>query len=130
MRQASLFLVGGTRSGKSALALRWAERQGQNRLFVATLRVRDEEMAARVARHRAERGAGWDVCEEGLALEEALSRHWQAKRPDVLLIDCLSSWIANLLEAGLGSAEITARVRAAVACQNAWPHIGRGQRNP
>ncbi|MBO4335460.1 MAG: bifunctional adenosylcobinamide kinase/adenosylcobinamide-phosphate guanylyltransferase [Desulfovibrio sp.] len=113
MRQASLFLVGGTRSGKSALALRWAEGQGQNRLFVATLRVCDDEMAARVARHRAERGAGWDICEEPLALENALSRRLHASsRPDVLVIDCVSSWIANLLETGLSSADIRARVHS------------------
>ncbi|MCR5813034.1 MAG: bifunctional adenosylcobinamide kinase/adenosylcobinamide-phosphate guanylyltransferase [Desulfovibrio sp.] len=113
MRQAGLFVVGGTRSGKSALALKWAQSQGTHRLFLATLRITDQEMAARVARHRTERGTCWQLCEEPLALEEALSRSFaQSGVPDVLLMDCLSSWLANLMEAGLSATEILSRVRA------------------
>ena len=110
--QPSLFVVGGTRSGKSALALRWAKAQGERRLFVATLRVCDEEMAKRVARHRAERGSDWEVCEEPLTLEEALKARLDQGTPDVLLLDCLSSWIVNLLAAELAASEILQRVRS------------------
>ena len=101
-----LLFVGGTRSGKSGLAQRWAEAQSPRRLFLATCRVEDAEMAARVARHQAVRGAGWHCVEEPLdplAVLGGCPAGSAFGGAGVVLLDCVSLWIANLLAAGGGS---------------------------
>lgn len=113
--------VGGTRSGKSALAQQWVEghASGGNArlLYVATCRVEDDEMAARVALHRQKRGPSWTVCEEALDPLGAVSKCLAAPpdtpqdRPCAILLDCISLWVANLLAAGLDSEAIAARVQ-------------------
>lgn len=121
---------GGARSGKSRLALARARALGARRLFVATADAReaeahgDAEMLARIARHRAERAQasqpdhdGFDTLEEPLALPEALAAVDPAAH-DVVLVDCLTLWLSNLLCAGatlddaLGAVE---RLRGALA---------------
>ncbi|OSM02519.1 bifunctional adenosylcobinamide kinase/adenosylcobinamide-phosphate guanylyltransferase [Magnetofaba australis] len=90
-------ILGGARSGKSALAQRLAEQSGLAVTYVATATPwsGDEEMAARIARHQADRPASWALVEEPIALAEALQRH---ARPDgALLVDCLTLWLNNLL---------------------------------
>ena len=89
------FLLGGARSGKSSLAVRLAGAAGAPVVFVATAEARDEEMAERIAHHRAERPPGWTTIEEPLELHAAVT-----SAPDgaVVVIDCLSLWVANLLE--------------------------------
>ena len=91
-----IFVLGGCRSGKSTYALQTAENvNGNKKIFVATCQPQDEEMAQRVARHQKERGQRWTTIEEPLHLPEAISEH----RPhaDVMLIDCLTLWVSNLL---------------------------------
>lgn len=89
-------VIGGCRSGKSAHALELAgARPGTRKLFIATCRPGDPEMQARVARHRRERSRHWQTLEEPLALAEALSA--ESGRQDVILVDCLTLWISNLL---------------------------------
>ncbi|MGH2970694.1 MAG: bifunctional adenosylcobinamide kinase/adenosylcobinamide-phosphate guanylyltransferase [Gaiellaceae bacterium] len=85
-------LVGGARSGKSLLAVERAQAEGKPVTFVATGEAGDEEMAERIARHRAERPAGWTTIEEPLDLERALA---SVPAGDTVVIDCLSLWIAN-----------------------------------
>jgi adenosylcobinamide kinase/adenosylcobinamide-phosphate guanylyltransferase len=92
-----VLLVGGARSGKSSLAVRLATETGRPVLFVATGDARDAEMADRIARHRAERPAGWQTVEEPIALHESLET---APREACVVVDCLSLWVANLLEQG------------------------------
>lgn len=92
-----VLLLGGARSGKSALAVRLAERSGQPVTFVATAEARDEEMAGRIARHQAARPAGWTTIEEALDLAGALER---VAADSCLVLDCLSLWLANALERG------------------------------
>ena len=84
-------MTGGVRSGKSRFAQALAEGMGPSRCFVATAEVRDQEMAARVARHRADRGEGWATVEEPVDLAPLLDR------PEVVLVDCLTLWLTNLL---------------------------------
>jgi adenosylcobinamide kinase / adenosylcobinamide-phosphate guanylyltransferase len=104
-------LLGGARSGKSALAVELARRSGSPVVFVATAEAGDEEMADRIARHRAERPPGWTTVEAPLQLEAAL----RAAPPDAcVVVDCLSLWVANLIEQADG-AEIEASAAAAAA---------------
>ena len=94
----SLLVLGGARSGKSAYAQGLAEAQSRERLYLATAAAGDEEMAARIARHRADRGQGWTTLEEPLEIATALLTHAQAGR--VVLVDCLTLWLSNLMLAG------------------------------
>jgi len=104
-----ILVGGGARCGKSAFGLRRARELGPRRLFVATAEARDAEMAARVARHAAERGDAFRTVECPLELEAAFR---EPRDVDVVLLDCLSFWLANLLFQGLGEAEVDARVAA------------------
>jgi adenosylcobinamide kinase/adenosylcobinamide-phosphate guanylyltransferase len=90
-------VLGGARSGKSRYALELAERTASQRLFIATAAAADEEMAARIARHRAERGEGWTTLETTRDLNGALKG---ARAGSVALVDCLTLWLANLVFAG------------------------------
>jgi adenosylcobinamide kinase / adenosylcobinamide-phosphate guanylyltransferase len=94
----SLLVLGGARSGKSAYAQRLAEAQSPERLYLATAAPGDEEMAARIARHQADRGQGWTTVEEPLGIAAALLTHAQAGR--VVVVDCLTLWLSNLMLAG------------------------------
>jgi adenosylcobinamide kinase/adenosylcobinamide-phosphate guanylyltransferase len=101
-------VCGGARSGKSAFALRWAMRQGERRAFVATAQAFDDEMRARIALHRAERSDGFHTLEAPLELEAALR---SIEGVDVVVIDCLTLWLSNLLLAGSSDAQLAERVR-------------------
>jgi adenosyl cobinamide kinase/adenosyl cobinamide phosphate guanylyltransferase len=90
-------LIGGARSGKSSLAVERAARTGQPVVFVATGEAGDEEMAARIEQHRRERPAHWSTVEEPVELGRAVA---EAPGADVLVVDCLSLWVANVLERG------------------------------
>ncbi|SCM73936.1 bifunctional adenosylcobinamide kinase/adenosylcobinamide-phosphate guanylyltransferase [Desulfovibrio sp. 86] len=155
-----VFFVGGTRSGKSGMAQRWAEAVAPQRLYLATCWAEDEEMARRVARHQDMRGAGWQCLEEPLNPAAALDRLFAAatqtggvrasqtpsavdgptapegpdgpdglagpERPEmsecpggtesaapgVILLDCVSLWIANLLARDQGEEAILRKVSA------------------
>jgi adenosylcobinamide kinase/adenosylcobinamide-phosphate guanylyltransferase len=103
-----LVLVGGgARSGKSRCALARAAALGRRRLFVATAEPLDDEMRARIARHRAERSGAFDTLEEPLALAEAIAA---VRDHDVVLVDCLTLWISNLLVRGLPPEAVERRV--------------------
>ena len=98
VRIRSLLVLGGARSGKSAYAQSLAEAYGSERLYLATAAAGDEEMAARIARHQADRGQGWTTLEEPLEIAAALLTHAQAGR--VVVVDCLTLWLSNLMLAG------------------------------
>lgn len=89
-------VLGGARSGKSALAERMARAQGGSLAYIATAQAFDAEMAARIARHRADRGPGWTTIEAPFALPAALA----SARPaacGAVVIDCLTLWLSNLM---------------------------------
>ena len=95
MSSSSILFVGGTRSGKSALALQWAEQISPKRLFIATLEPCDCEMRLRVERHKSSRGVGWDLCEAaGLLCQKLADILDSDDQPGVILIDCLSTWVS------------------------------------
>ena len=89
------FLLGGARSGKSRRALALAESVSKRRIYIATAEALDDEMADRIARHKSERGAGWDTLEAPLALRQAIT---ESCRPEqVCVVDCLTLWLSNLM---------------------------------
>lgn len=92
-------ITGGCRSGKSSHAQRLAEGVEGKRLFIATAPVPDDEMRRRVAGHRAaRRGLGWETWEEERELAACLRRAGEGKYR-VVLCDCLTLWVNNLLHA-------------------------------
>jgi adenosylcobinamide kinase / adenosylcobinamide-phosphate guanylyltransferase len=91
-----ILITGGARSGKSSHALELAETLGSKRLFVATCPSIDGEMTERVNRHRQERqGRGWATVECATELGRVFTS--QAKGFDVVLVDCVTLWVNNIL---------------------------------
>jgi len=88
-------VLGGARSGKSAFAERLALESGKEVVYLATSRAGDAEMAARIAHHRERRPAHWQTVEEELALAAGLRAHSAPNR--IVLVDCLTLWLSNLL---------------------------------
>lgn len=106
------FLVGGARSGKSSLAVELARASEAPVVFLATGEAGDAEMAERIALHRAERPAAWTTVEEPRALAAAIAA---APVGVCLVVDCLSLWVANVLECGAAAVEAEAAGAAAIA---------------
>jgi adenosylcobinamide kinase/adenosylcobinamide-phosphate guanylyltransferase len=111
-----IVLLGGARSGKSALAVQLA---GESATFIATGTAGDEEMAERIRRHRAERPAGWTTLEEPLALGEVLD---SLVAEETVVVDCLSLWVSNLVVADWEDAAIERE--AEVVAQQAAARVG------
>jgi adenosylcobinamide kinase / adenosylcobinamide-phosphate guanylyltransferase len=89
------FLLGGARSGKSALAVELASEWDGPVTFVATGEPGDREMTERIERHRAERPAVWVTVEEPIELESAIE---SAPEEAAVVVDCVSLWVANALD--------------------------------
>jgi adenosylcobinamide kinase/adenosylcobinamide-phosphate guanylyltransferase len=121
-RDVRLILIGGgARSGKSAFALGYARRlaeSGRPRFFFATAQAFDDEMRARIAQHRTDRGHDFETIEEPIALAEALGR---IPGEAVALVDCLTLWLSNLLCTDVPEAEIRARIDGLAAAAAARP---------
>lgn len=95
-------MLGGQKSGKSSLAARRATASGRPVVVVTPAVVRDPEFAARVARHRADRPAGWRTCET-FDLPAAVTG---APPNAFLLVDALDTWLAESLQAaGIGTGD-------------------------
>jgi adenosyl cobinamide kinase/adenosyl cobinamide phosphate guanylyltransferase len=113
-----VLLLGGARSGKSARAVRLAAAWGGPVTFVATGEARDAEMAARVARHRAARPPHWRTVEAPLELAPALRG---AAADAFVVVDCLTLWVANLLERGDADERVLELAAEAAALAAARP---------
>jgi adenosylcobinamide kinase/adenosylcobinamide-phosphate guanylyltransferase len=112
----SLLVLGGARSGKSRYGQACAEQSGKTPVLIVTAEAGDVEMAARIAAHRRGRDSRWCVIEEGIELVSALRRE---ARPDtILLVDCLTLWLSNLMHQGRDpEAESTALAQSIAALQ-------------
>lgn len=88
-------ILGGARSGKSALAEQRAIESGLTVVYIATAQAGDSEMAARIAHHRHRRPDDWLVVEEPLNLARVLAEQASPRR--CLIVDCLTLWLSNLL---------------------------------
>lgn len=92
----TVFVLGGCRSGKSSYALERAQKASvDNTVFIATCVPHDDEMKSRVARHRKERGSNWQTVEAPVDLPQAIDR--LNGKAGIILVDCLTLWISNLL---------------------------------
>lgn len=113
---------GGVRSGKSAFALALARSLGERRAFIATAEPFDEEMRARIDAHVRERGDAFTTVEEPIALPERIAA--LSGVVDVVVIDCLTLWLSNLLLRDEPEDRIEERIEAlAAAVEAATPHV-------
>lgn len=112
MTAASFLILGGARSGKTRRALALAGEMPRP-VYVATAEGRDDEMRARIARHRAERGPRWRTVEEPLDLAAIIRNEADAETG--LLVDCLTLWLSNVMERRLGVEAETDRLCGAIA---------------
>lgn len=92
-----VLVLGGARSGKTGFAEKLAMRAGDRPLYLATAQMLDEEMRERVRMHQQQRHKRFETLEEPLALAAAIEA--AAAKHDVILVDCLTLWITNLLVA-------------------------------
>ena len=99
-------VLGGARSGKSRYAEWLIETYPPPWIYVATAEAGDDEMAGRIAAHKARRGSEWQTVEASHGLTEALTA---APSGAAVLVDCLTLWLSNLIESG---ADIDAHTEA------------------
>lgn len=90
-----VFILGGARSGKSSWALRYAESKYEKLLFLATAEIIDEEMAERVRLHKESRGTNWRLYEEPIEIAKVIKNGFV--ETGVVLIDCMTIWLNNVL---------------------------------
>ncbi|WP_336936867.1 bifunctional adenosylcobinamide kinase/adenosylcobinamide-phosphate guanylyltransferase [Acinetobacter modestus] len=88
-------ILGGARSGKSRLAEQTAKETGLSVIYIATAQALDTEMQQRIAHHKQQRPAHWQVFEEPTYLADRLLQFDQANQ--LILVDCLTLWLSNLL---------------------------------
>ena len=113
MAKRFILILGGARSGKSDLALKLAQDMGDPVLFVATAEALDEEMRQRIQAHQRNRPPQWRTLEAPLRLADALEAN--AKDAAVVVIDCVTLWVANVLAATSPQGQDTPNVAAAEA---------------
>ena len=99
MKGKTIFVTGGARSGKSQFALTEASKSAGKRAYVATAQDGDEEMRRRIEHHQRQRGQEWTTHEEPLEIVPLIERI----REDcsVILVDCLTLWLSNLMQSGM-----------------------------
>ena len=95
MSNGHILVLGGARSGKTGFAERLAMRMGEKPAYLATATALDGEMRERVRTHQAQRSGRFTTVEEPVDLSAAIRK--SAKAHDVILVDCLTLWITNML---------------------------------
>jgi len=103
-----VLVLGGARSGKSRMAQQWAESASETRILLATAQAFDDEMSARIAHHRSTRDASWQTKETPLDLTEAVRAN--ACPGKVVLVDCLTLWLSNIMLDGRDAGRETDRL--------------------
>jgi len=107
-----VFVVGGARSGKSAHALELASSRPGRKVYIATAQALDAEMAERIEAHRRERGSAWETVEEPLEVGAAVS---SASAAGVVVLDCLTLWLTNLIGSGMDDSGVRKKAAALAA---------------
>jgi adenosylcobinamide kinase/adenosylcobinamide-phosphate guanylyltransferase len=90
-----VFVIGGARSGKSSFALGRASALEGKKIYIATAQAFDDEMTDRIKHHKEERSNSWDTIEEPVRIADAFRS--ASSNYDVVVIDCLTLWLSNLL---------------------------------
>ena len=108
MKNKISFVTGGCKSGKSSYALRLVEAYNLRKVFLATSVPFDEEMEDRISRHKEEQDDSWETIDVPLLLPEAIAEH--GREGNVLLVDCLTLWINNLLMQTENQDDIMAKI--------------------
>ena len=122
-----ILVGGGARSGKSSYALKLAESYGPRKSFIATAQVYDDEMAERVRLHREERKGAYTTVEEPYELATAIRQ--QEGQTDVVVVDCLTLWLTNLLLAdreGEAAAAVEEIAKSPLSCILITNEVGCG----
>jgi adenosylcobinamide kinase/adenosylcobinamide-phosphate guanylyltransferase len=101
-------LLGGARSGKSELSSRFASATDRPVVVIVTAEARDEEMTERIRRHRASRPSTWTTVEAPVELATAVR---DVEFDAFVVLDCLSLWVSNTIEAGFGDEQIVDEAR-------------------
>lgn len=110
-------ITGGARSGKSRYAQALAESLAPRRIYLATAEPRDDEMHARISRHRADRGPSWHTIEEPVDVMRYLAR----PAGEVVLLDCITLWLSNLMMHRGVDVDLEADIAALAAAVAAAP---------
>ncbi|QWR78896.1 bifunctional adenosylcobinamide kinase/adenosylcobinamide-phosphate guanylyltransferase [Candidatus Magnetomonas plexicatena] len=90
-----VFITGGAKSGKSTFALKTADGYSGKRAYIATAQALDDEMTKRIEAHRKERAGKWDTVEEPINIHQSIAA--LAVSHDVIVVDCLTLWLTNML---------------------------------
>jgi adenosylcobinamide kinase/adenosylcobinamide-phosphate guanylyltransferase len=105
-----ILVTGGCRSGKSRFALEYANKHFRKKIFLATATALDDEMKERIRAHQNVRGSDWTTIEEPTEVARALTA--VEPQSDLILIDCLTLWLSNLVMMGKEQAEILSETQA------------------
>ena len=105
-----IFVTGGCRSGKSRFALDYANRHFKSKIFLATAPALDDEMKKRIKAHQEARGPEWAAIEEQTEIAEAVAS--VKTKYQVILLDCMTLWLSNLIMAGEQESQIFSRTEA------------------
>jgi len=103
-----IFVTGGCRSGKSRYALDYANQHFSKKLYLATCEALDEEMAQRIEHHKKMRGPEWQTVEEPLEISDQIKLH--GDEVEVIVLDCITLWLSNLLMRRKDNLEIMSEV--------------------
>lgn len=103
MKKELILILGGVRSGKSRFAQQLAGNSKGRVLFLATAQATDDEMAERIAKHKSSRPAEWLTIEEPLQIASALKSH--AASSDIVILDCLTVWLGNMMSRDASASE-------------------------
>jgi len=110
-----VFVIGGARSGKSSFALKEASRIKGRKAYIATAEAIDDEMKERIERHKKERGKEWDTYEEPLEIAKTINAI--KDRYNVIVLDCLTMWVSNLMMED-GKWKLEEQVKEFIYCLN------------
>ena len=113
MAKRMIFVTGGCRSGKSRFALSYANERYCKKIFLATSEVLDDGMALRVENHKRMRGAEWKTIEEPVEIVERISQ--SQEEGAIILLDCITLWLSNLLIKGTDDSRIMEEVNRLTA---------------
>ena len=105
-----IFVTGGCRSGKSSFALDYANKHFKSKIFLATAPALDDEMKKRIKAHQEARGPEWAAIEEQTEIAKAVVS--VEINYEVILLDCMTLWLSNLIMAGEPENQIFSRTEA------------------